>query len=82
MDTQHPNVAFYRRLFGVFSRPSPQYKRLGIFWAEVLLMTTLGAGVILGVCGSDDATRPETGAPLQAFPPSTSVALVSIGART
>lgn len=82
MDTQHTDVAFHRRLAGEFSRPRLQRKRLGIFWAEVLLMAALSAGVLVGVCGSEDAARPETGAPLQALPPSTSVALVSIGTST
>ncbi len=83
MDTQHTDVAFHRRLAGEFFRPRSQRKRPGIFWAHILLlMATLSIGVLLGVYGSEDAARPETGAPLQALPPSTSVALVSIGTCT
>lgn len=79
MDTQHTDLAFHRRLADEFFRPRPQRKRPGIFWADILVMATLSVGVLVGVCGTEDAARPETGAPLQALPPSTSVALVSIG---
>ncbi len=82
MDNEHTDAASRRRLAGKLPRLAPPHERRSFVWPEVLLVVALSAGLLVGVWGTDGAVRPETGAPLQAVPPSTLVALSCTGVET